>query len=126
MLKKHKQPRSDEDIEELKNLVLDNLNETSASAVTLFSTSEAETALASYMIVATGRSPKNLDSISKNLARSIKHNLGFVPKKSGEANSGWQVIDMEDIIVHILTEEMRGDLGLEQFWSRGNDAQDSE
>jgi ribosome-associated protein len=126
MLKNQKQPRNDQDIEELKNLVLDNLNETSASDITLFSTSEAETALASYMIVATGRSLRSLDSISKNLARSIKHNLGFVPKKSGEADSGWQVIDMEDIIVHILTEEKRGELQLEQFWSRENDAQDSE
>ncbi len=120
MLKNQNKARNSAEIEDIKNLIRSSLEETSAKEIEVISTEEMEAAIASYMIVATGRSGRNIGAISKEIIYRVKHDIGFVPRKSGSENSEWLVIDIEDVVVHLLTSDQRDSLQLEQLWSRDN------
>lgn len=70
-----------------------------------------------FLIIASGNSQPHLKALRSAVERSLKDSqAGIVGAESGE-DSGWQVVDAFDFMVHIFTPEMRENYRLEQLWN---------
>jgi ribosome silencing factor RsfS/YbeB/iojap/nicotinate (nicotinamide) nucleotide adenylyltransferase len=81
-----------------------------------------KTLIADYMVVATGRSSRQVVSLAEHLSEAL-------PKKwraavEGKAQGDWVLIDAGDVIVHIFRPEIRAHYNLEKMW--GADLPDAE
>jgi ribosome-associated protein len=67
-----------------------------------------------YFVIATGNSDRQIRALADNVREAIKILYEKGPASvDGEANSGWVLMDYGDIIVHIMSEEMRAYYDLE-------------
>lgn len=72
-----------------------------------------------YFIFAEGTVPRHVCALADHVEKSLKE-LGRTPShKEGMQEGDWVVLDFLDIIVHILTPEMRAFYALEEVWNKG-------
>jgi ribosome-associated protein len=72
--------------------------------------------MADHMVVASGRSSRQVSAISEKLADRLKGNLGLVPRIEGKDLGDWVLIDAGDVIVHVFRPEVREFYQLEKMW----------
>jgi ribosome-associated protein len=76
-----------------------------------------KTTIADHMVVACGRSQRQVGAIAEHLARRLK-DAGFgTSRVEGMAACDWVLIDAGDVIVHVFRPEVRGFYNLEKMWS---------
>jgi ribosome-associated protein len=75
-----------------------------------------KTAIGDYMVIATGRSTRQVAAMSEKLSERIKKEFGFSPKIEGKDAGDWVLIDTGDVIVHIFRPEVREFYQLEKMW----------
>ena len=69
-----------------------------------------------YMIIASGRSSRQVSAISEKLVDNIKQDFGRSSKIEGKGAGDWCLIDAGDIIVHLFRPEVREFYQLEKMW----------
>lgn len=75
-----------------------------------------KSAVADWMIVASGRSSRQVASISEKLVERLKQGHGVACKVEGKDAGDWVLIDAGDIIVHVFRPEVRDFYQLEKMW----------
>ncbi|CUH88295.1 Ribosomal silencing factor RsfS [Phaeobacter sp. CECT 5382] len=78
-----------------------------------------KTAIADFMVVASGRSSRQVAGISEKLSDRLKHEYGIISKIEGRDTGDWVLIDTGDVIVHIFRPEVREFYQLEKMWQPG-------
>lgn len=73
-------------------------------------------AFADFMIVCSGRSSRQVASISEKLADKLKADAGVLCKTEGKDQGDWVLIDAGDVIVHVFRPEVREFYQLEKMW----------
>lgn len=76
-----------------------------------------KTSLADYMVIASGRSTRQVSAMAEKLVEKIKADGFGTPKIEGKDNADWVLIDAGDVIVHLFRPEVREFYQLEKFWS---------
>ncbi|MBR4020349.1 MAG: bis(5'-nucleosyl)-tetraphosphatase (symmetrical) YqeK [Firmicutes bacterium] len=71
---------------------------------------------ADYLVVATGNSDRQVNSLIDDVEDAFAKNDLFVKNIEGRQGSGWVLMDFGDIIVNIFTKEMREKYGIEKVW----------
>jgi len=69
------------------------------------------------IIIATGRSIQHVKGISNNIKIEAKRLNMMVLGIEGSEFSEWVLIDLGEVIVHIMTEKTRAFYKLEKLWS---------
>ena len=69
-----------------------------------------------FMVIASGRSTRQVASISDKLAERLKREHGVISKVEGKEASDWVLIDAGDVIVHVFRPEVREFYQLEKMW----------
>ena len=101
---------------DLHDLVLRQLDDDQAQEVVSISL-EGKSSIADYMVIASGRSTRQVASIAQKLAETVKQ-AGFGPVKvEGLAQADWVLIDAGDVVVHLFRPEVRSFYNLERMWS---------
>ena len=72
--------------------------------------------IADYMVVCSGRSSRQVGSISEKLVDRMKQNHGRPAKLEGKESGDWVLIDLGDVIVHVFRPEVREFYQLEKMW----------
>ena len=73
--------------------------------------------LTDAMVVASGRSTRHVKSMAGKLMEKAKH-AGFQPVgMEGEQGGEWILLDLNDIIVHLMLPSTRAFYNLEKLWS---------
>jgi ribosome-associated protein len=72
--------------------------------------------MADHMVIATGRSSRQVASISEHLADRLKQELGLIVRTEGKDLGDWVLIDAGDVIVHVFRPEVREFYQLEKMW----------
>ena len=73
-----------------------------------------------YFVIATAKSPRQFEALAHVVEREVPTETGAAkPRREGKSDSGWQLFDYGDVVVHLLTPEQRHYYGLEQLWSGG-------
>ncbi len=78
-----------------------------------------KTAIADFMVIATGRSSRQVTGISEKLSDRLKHEYGIISKIEGRDTGDWVLIDTGDVIVHVFRPEVREFYQLEKLWQPG-------
>lgn len=69
------------------------------------------------MIVATGRSDRQVGAVADRVLRMVKEAGYGKPAVEGLQNCDWVLIDAGDVIVHLFRPEVRAFYNLEKMWS---------
>ena len=79
------------------------------------------TDIADVMIIASGTSDRHVKSIADNVVDKAKKS-GFRPLgKEGERDGEWVLVDLQDIIIHVMLPRVREFYGLERLWDNGEE-----
>ena len=101
------------------DLVLTSLDEDQAQEVATIPL-QGKSSMADYMVIASGRSTRQVAAIAQKLAERLKQ-AGFGnPRIEGLPAADWVLIDSGDVIVHLFRPEVRSFYNLERMWSFGD------
>jgi len=71
-----------------------------------------------YLVIASGGSAPQLKAIIREIEDKIKE-AGMEGRSfEGNINSGWVILDLGTIVVHVMSEEERAYYNLEELWGR--------
>ena len=79
-----------------------------------------KSAIADHMVIASGRSTRQVASMAQKLQTKIKQQCGRVARIEGLPNADWVLIDAGDVIVHLFRPEVRSFYNLERMWAFGD------
>jgi len=75
------------------------------------------TSVTDYMVIASGRSNRQVSAIAENVITEMKQ-LGLQPVGvEGQSDGDWVLVDLGDVIVHVMHPETRDYYQLEKLWS---------
>ena len=81
---------------------------------------EGKTAIADHMVIASGRSTRQVTAMAQKLAERIKQ-AGFGPVRiEGLPAADWVLVDAGDVVVHLFRPEVRSFYNLERMWAFGD------
>lgn len=80
---------------------------------------EGKTAIADHMVIASGRSTRQVTAMAQKLAERIKHGGFGTARIEGLPAADWVLIDAGDVIVHLFRPEVRSFYNLERMWAFG-------
>lgn len=103
-------------VEKLHRLILDCLSDGQAEDVVSISL-EGKSAIADYMVIATGRSSRQVTALAQRIEAEAKQKLGRSVRIEGLSAADWVLIDAKDVIVHLFRPEVRQFYGLEKMWA---------
>ncbi len=69
-----------------------------------------------YMVIASGRSSRQVVSIAEKLVDRLKQSFGIYSKIEGKEGGDWVLIDTGDVVVHVFRPEVREFYQLEKMW----------
>jgi ribosome-associated protein len=99
----------------LKNVVVDALADMKALDVKLLDV-RGLTDIADYMIIASGTSDRHVRSVAQRVVEKTKE-AGFRPHGvEGQQDGDWVLIDLSEMIVHVMLPRVREFYGLEKLW----------
>ena len=83
---------------------------------------KGKSAFADYMVIASGRSNRQVVAIADHLAERLKaEGHGYTPVE-GKQGGDWVLVDAGDVVVHIFRPEPRAFYALEKMWALENEA----
>ena len=75
-----------------------------------------KTSLADYLVIASGRSTRQVLALASTLSEKLKE-AKLKPRIEGKEGSGeWVIVDLGDIIVHLFHPETRSFYAIEKLW----------
>ncbi|MEY2991604.1 MAG: hypothetical protein RI946_998 [Pseudomonadota bacterium] len=75
-----------------------------------------KTSIGDYMVIASGRSSRQVSAMSEKLMDRLKQDHNRLCKVEGKETGDWVLIDTGDIIVHVFRPEVREFYQLEKMW----------
>jgi ribosome-associated protein len=73
---------------------------------------------ADYFLIATGESKRQIEAILAALEEELDRKELSLLGREGEPDSGWVLLDLGDIVVHIFGPQERSFYDLEGLWHR--------
>lgn len=107
--------RTDVTSEELLARILTSLEEDKAEDIVQIDL-RGISAIGDAMVICTGRSSRQVVSISEKLVDRLKSEFGRLSKIEGKETGDWVLIDTGDVIVHVFRPEVREFYQLEKMW----------
>ena len=105
----------------LHELVLHSLDEDQAQDVVSIPL-EGKSTIADHMVIASGRSTRQVAAIATHLAERLKKEGHGNPRIEGLPAADWVLIDAGDVVVHLFRPEVRSFYNLERMWGFGDEA----
>ena len=109
------------DVEALHALVMQSLDDDQAQEVVSIPLA-GKSSIADHMVIASGRSTRQVASMATKLAERIKEKFRKPVRIEGLPVADWVLIDADDVIVHLFRPEVRSFYNLERMWAFGDDA----
>ena len=98
----------------LVDLVVTTLEDHKAEDITVIDL-RGRTSIADHMVIATGKSARQVGAMADFVARALK-TAGQHVQTEGEPQCDWVLVDAGDIIVHLFRPEVRSFYNLEKMW----------
>ena len=115
-----KPARAPDVAERLRSLVLvaiDNLKARDIQEIDV----RGKSSVTDLMVIASGTSSRHVKSIADEVVKKAKH-AGLPPiGVEGQREGEWVLVDLGDIIVHVMLPRTREFYGLERLWTVGDD-----
>ena len=102
--------------EELLASILSSLDDDKAEDVVQIDL-QGKTAIGDYMVIATGRSTRQVAAMAEKLVDRLKQEYGRSIRVEGKDTGDWVLIDTGDVVVHVFRPEVRDFYNIEKLWS---------
>jgi ribosome-associated protein len=109
-------------LDELKNLVVNALEEIKAVDLKVLDVRGAAS-FTDFMVIASGTSDRQVKALADNLIEKCKLAGARPLGVEGERQAEWILVDLGDIVVHIMKPDVRDFYNLEKLWSVPKTAQ---
>ncbi|WP_136247601.1 ribosome silencing factor [Halomonas borealis] len=103
-------------IDALKTLVLNALEELKANDIRVIDVSHL-TSVTDLMVVVSGTSSRHLMALSSKLVQTVKEADVTPLGIEGESGADWVLVDLGDLVVHMMMPETRALYDLERLWA---------
>lgn len=103
------------DIRKLQKLAVAALEDVKAEDIEVINTHKL-TALFDRIIVATGNSNRQVKALARSVHDKVKEAGGQVVGMEGEETGEWVLVDLGDIVVHVMQPAVRAYYNLEELW----------
>lgn len=103
------------DLKKLQKIVVDALEDIKARDIEVINTTKL-TSLFDRVIIASGDSNRQVKSLARNVADEVREAGGEVLSVEGEENGEWVLVDLGDIVVHVMQPAIRHYYNLEELW----------
>ncbi|PHM37975.1 hypothetical protein Xmau_03657 [Xenorhabdus mauleonii] len=101
---------------ELQQFVIDKLEDSKAQDIVSIDV-RGKSSITDCMVICTGTSNRHLMSVADNLVDDCRQ-VGIMPLGvEGQGISDWIVVDLGEIMVHVMQEDSRRMYELEKLWS---------
>jgi ribosome-associated protein len=107
------------DSDSLLELVLKSLDDDQAQEVVSIPLAGKST-IADHMVIASGRSSRQVAAIAQKLAERVKQNGYGSVRIEGLPAADWVLVDAGEVIVHLFRPEVRSFYNLERMWGFGD------
>lgn len=103
-------------IDEIKDQAVEALEDLKAEDITVLDVM-GKTSVADWVVIATGSSSRHVKSIANNVAVEAKNAGRPALGMEGENEGEWVLVDLGDVIVHVMQRQVREFYDLESLWS---------
>jgi ribosome-associated protein len=103
------------ELEQMKQAVVDALEDIKAFDISVMDVSKL-TSLTNYMIVASANSTRQCKAIADNVREKLREKGVPLRGTEGEKDGEWVLVDLDEIVVHIMIPATRAYYNLEQLW----------
>jgi ribosome-associated protein len=103
------------DIKKLQATVIDALEDVKAQDIRVFDTGHL-TSLFDRLAIASGTSNRQTKALAASVRDKVKENGGIIVSMEGEDTGEWVLVDLGDMIVHIMQPAIRAYYRLEEIW----------
>ena len=103
--------------EDIKTLAVEALEELKGANITVLDV-RGRSSITDYMIIANGTSDRHVRSLADKVIEKAKA-AGVMPLgvEDGRGASGWVLVDLVDVVVHVMRPDVREFYNLEKLWS---------
>jgi ribosome-associated protein len=112
-------PADPAEVAALHQLILTSLDDDQAEEVITIPLA-GKSSIADHMVIASGRSTRQVASMANKLAEKIKAEFGRPVRIEGLQTADWVLIDANDVIIHLFRPEVRTFYNLERMWQFGD------
>lgn len=101
--------------EHMRDLALKALGDMKAIDVVVIDV-RGQSSITDFMVVASGTSDRHVKSVAGNVVKEAKQS-GIVPLGiEGEQQGDWVLVDLRDVVVHVMRPQVRAFYQLEKLW----------
>lgn len=103
------------ELEHMKQAVVTALEDIKATDITVMDVSHL-TSITSYMIIASASSSRQAKALAHNVQEKMREMGVHISGVEGEREGEWVLVDLGDIVVHVMLQSTRDYYNLEQLW----------
>lgn len=101
--------------EQLKDLVVKALDDVKAQDISVIDVRD-RTSVTDYMVLASGTSNRHVKSLADSVVTEARDNGVRTANVEGGNVSDWILVDLGDVVVHVMMPATREFYDLERFW----------
>ena len=103
-------------VDELSQLVIDALEDVKAIDIRVLDV-ETISNFTDRMVIASGSTVRQVKALANSVIVSVKESGGHVLGQEGENPGEWILLDLGDVVVHIMVPQVRDFYNLEKLWA---------
>ncbi|HMU99482.1 MAG TPA: ribosome silencing factor [Rhodocyclaceae bacterium] len=103
------------DVRKLQKIVVAALEDIKGKDIEVINTTRL-TSLFDRIVIASGDSNRQVKALARNVQEKVREAGGEVVSVEGEENGEWVLVDLGDIVVHVMQPAIRQYYNLEELW----------
>lgn len=103
------------DIRKLQKIVVSALEDIKGKDIEVINTTKL-TSMFDRLVIATGDSNRQVKALANNVQVKVKEAGAEVVSTEGEDGGEWVLVDLGDIVVHVMQPTVRAHYNLEELW----------
>jgi len=112
---------SDYNVKDLTQWVTDSADDLKGKDIRVLDV-KGQATFTDVMVFVTGTSTRHVKSIAQTIAEKAKKEGCPALGVEGEADADWVLVDLGDVVAHVMTEQGREHYQLEALWSADSNA----